>query len=170
MIKLTKILKEIQQKYKIYCDMDGVLTDFDYQLKTMLNINNGREYEKKHGPEKFWELIDSKGLNFWSKMPWMKDGKKLWSYIKDKNTEILSAPAKTIPDSKTGKISWVNGNLGSVKLNLKSADTKKEFAKPNHILIDDYEKNIKAWKSAGGIGILHTSASNTIKQLKKIGI
>jgi hypothetical protein len=37
------------------------------------------------------------------------------------------------------------------------------------VLIDDYPKNIKEWTAKGGIGILHTSASSTIRQLKRIG-
>ena len=40
--------------------------------------------------------------------------------------------------------------------------------RPN-LLIDDHAKNIDAFKRAGGIGIVHTSARNTIKELKKLG-
>jgi len=35
---------------------------------------------------------------------------------------------------------------------------------------DDRESNIDQWRAAGGIGILHTSASDTIRQLKKLGL
>ena len=37
-------------------------------------------------------------------------------------------------------------------------------------LIDDMERNIQQWKDKGGIGILHTSAADTIKQLKELGL
>ena len=37
------------------------------------------------------------------------------------------------------------------------------------ILIDDHMKNIKEWQAAGGIGIHHTTATNTISRLKKMG-
>jgi len=37
-------------------------------------------------------------------------------------------------------------------------------------LIDDRKSNIEQWISQGGIGILHTSAADTIQQLKKLGI
>ena len=37
------------------------------------------------------------------------------------------------------------------------------------VLIDDYPKNIREWQRKGGIGILHTSASSTISQLRKLG-
>ena len=51
---------------------------------------------------------------------------------------------------------------------------KSNFAKdgrdkrPN-LLIDDHAQNIQAFKKAGGLGIVHTSARNTIKELKKLG-
>jgi hypothetical protein len=47
---------------------------------------------------------------------------------------------------------------------------KQEFASPNSILIDDREKNIEQWRNAGGIGVLHTDAASTIKQLKDLGL
>jgi hypothetical protein len=47
---------------------------------------------------------------------------------------------------------------------------KQMFAGPNRILIDDMEQTINEWNAAGGIGIHHTSADNTISQLKKLGL
>ena len=37
------------------------------------------------------------------------------------------------------------------------------------VLIDDYPKNITEWTAKGGIGILTTSGSSTIRQLKRMG-
>jgi hypothetical protein len=51
---------------------------------------------------------------------------------------------------------------------------KKRFAKdgrdgrPN-LLIDDYLGNCQEFRNRGGIAIVHTSANNTIKELKAIG-
>ena len=49
---------------------------------------------------------------------------------------------------------------------------KQDFAmtnnKPN-VLIDDHLKNIKEWKSKGGIGIHHLSVSTSLNELKKLG-
>jgi hypothetical protein len=49
---------------------------------------------------------------------------------------------------------------------------KQKFAKTNgvpNILIDDWGMNIDEWKAAGGIGIKHKSAAETIAALKKLG-
>ena len=53
---------------------------------------------------------------------------------------------------------------------LAAADKKQNYAKGNRILIDDRPDNIAQWKSQGGIGILHTSAQDTIKQLQNLGL
>jgi hypothetical protein len=37
-------------------------------------------------------------------------------------------------------------------------------------LIDDRADNIQRWKDAGGVGVLHTSAADTIQQLKELGL
>jgi hypothetical protein len=44
---------------------------------------------------------------------------------------------------------------------------KQNYIKDKDILIDDCEQNIQRWEAEGGIGILHTSAEDTIQQLKK---
>ena len=168
---LNKLVKEIIDgpDYKIYSDMDGVLTDFDASFMKASDGIPPREYEKKYGKDKFWELIDGKGVAFWVGMPYMSDGEQYWNYIKDFNTELLSSPSRS-NTSRLGKRLWVRNNTPGVKLTLAQAYAKKNYAAPNHILIDDRKSNIDEWRAAGGIGILHTSTSNTIRQLKKLGL
>ena len=49
-----------------------------------------------------------------------------------------------------------------------SGSQKAAFAYEGSVLIDDRKKNIDAWENAGGIGILHTSAKETINALKEL--
>lgn len=169
-MRFEKYLNEAKNM-KIYLDMDGVLTDFNKTFEDMEG-QDAHEYNNKYGDDKFWELIKEKGgLKFWSEMPWVKGSKKLWNYVKNKDVAILSAPARAIPDCPKGKKIWVKRELGNVKLILKRAREKHEYAEDNDcILIDDNEKNIATWKIAGGIGILFKSASQAIKELKKYEI
>ena len=168
---LNKAIKEIieEPKYKIFSDMDGVLTDFDEAFKKASNGIPPREYEKKFGKDKFWELIDGGGVDYWVEMPYMSDGKQYWDYIKDYDTELLSSPSRS-STSRLGKRQWVENNMPGVKLTLAQAYLKRNYAAPNHILIDDRKSNIEEWRANGGIGILHTSAADTISQLKKLGL
>ena len=168
---LNALVKEIieEPKYKIFSDMDGVLTDFDESFKKASDGIAPRDYEKKFGKDKFWELIDGGGVGYWVGMPYMPDGETYWNYIKDYDVELLSSPSRS-QTSRLGKRLWVKNNMPGVKLTLAQAYLKKNYAAPNHILIDDRESNIDQWRAAGGIGILHTSASDTIRQLKKLGL
>ena len=50
-------LPEVKEKpkYKIYCDMDGVLTDFEKRFEHFSGMHP-QEYEKEKGTPAFWEL------------------------------------------------------------------------------------------------------------------
>ncbi len=166
---INEDLEKIRTKYKIFSDMDGVITDFDNRFKKYSKGIAPSDYEKKYGKDKFWELADQPGIAFWVGMPWMEDGKNYWDYIKDYDVELLSSPSRS-QVSRLGKRLWVRNNLPGIRLTLAQARNKQNYAAPNHILIDDRKSNIDQWISQGGIGILHTSASDTIKQLKKLGL
>lgn len=146
--------------------MDQVLTDLNQAFFNITRVDIRGVYID--GPS-FWEPINKAGLPFWEDMPWTSDGKELWGYIKKYNPTILSAPSDEI-ESRVGKIKWVARELPETKLILRKAEQKRVFANPESILIDDLEKNIQQWIESGGIGILHTSAENTINELKKLGL
>ena len=182
-MKLKSLLVE-ETKYKIYCDMDGVLTDFsgdfmklakqigeiDISERDDVPNNAAARYEKQHGSEAFWKVVEHGGVKFWSDMSWHPGGKKLWSYISNFDTEILSAPSKRVlQDCIKGKKMWIS-RLGSPKIHFRSKDKKREFANKNSILIDDLKSNIKDWNASGGVGILHRNVNSTISQLKDLGL
>jgi len=160
-------LNEKVMDYKIYCDMDGVLVDFESGYEKLTGIDLKGEY--RPGGEDFWKPIEQAGVGFWASLKWMPDGKQLWSYIKPYTPELLSAPSRS-ESSKIGKYVWVKNNLPGTKLILRYASQKQELATPESILIDDRQVNIDQWEAAGGIGILHTSADDTIQQLQKLGL
>ena len=167
-LSLPLLENELGMDYKIFSDMDGVITDFNNRYKKYAGMMPA-EYEKKFGKDKFWELADAEGVAFWVGMPWMEDGKQYWDYIKKYDVELLSSPSRS-ETSRLGKRLWVRNNLPGIKLTLAQAYNKQNYAAPNHILIDDRESNIDEWRSKGGIGILHTSAADTIQQLKDLGL
>jgi len=160
-------LNEKVMDYKIYCDMDGVLVDFEGGYEKLTGIDLKGEY--RPGVEDFWKPIEQAGVKYWASLKWMPDGKQLWGYIKQYTPELLSAPSKS-ESSKIGKYVWVKNNLPGTKLILRYASQKQQLATPESILIDDRQVNIDQWEAAGGVGILHTSADNTISQLKKLGL
>jgi len=176
LLDLYKLVKEeTEKKYTIFCDLDGVLVDFDKGYKDLTGVTT--KYADSQGKEVFWGTFknslkdkDISEYEYWKDLEWMPDGQQLWGYIKSYNPYILSAPTRD-PESKTGKKAWVSDHLGKVKgLILVYAYKKPEYSGKNRILIDDRASTIKEWRSKGGIGILHTSTAGTIKKLKKLGL
>ena len=152
--------------YKIYCDMDGVLADFESGYEKLTGIDLRGEFQKG---DDFWDPISKAGVGFWAGLKWMPGGQELWDYIKPFDPKLLSAPSRE-QSSRIGKAVWVKHKLPGTKLILRYANQKKELATPDSILIDDRQINIDQWEAAGGIGILHTSTANTIQQLQKLGL
>lgn len=168
MIKLCEIYNEIKRsQYEIFCDMDGVIADFDLQFKNLTGLLP-KPYEAKYGTDQFWKAIPNTP-DFWADMPWMPDGKKLWNYISKYSPKLLSAPSRD-KSSRIGKQQWVDEHLPGVKIIFKGAKYKHEYARPNRILIDDREDNIERWNNAGGIGIVYLSTEQTTNQLKQYGL
>jgi len=152
--------------YKIYCDMDGVLVDFERGYEELTGIDLRGEFQKG---DDFWDPISEKGVGFWAGLKWMPDGQELWDYLKPYKPDLLSAPSRE-QSSRIGKHVWVKHKIPGTKLILRYAKQKQELATPESILIDDRQVNIDQWEAAGGIGILHTSTANTIQQLQKLGL
>ena len=149
--------------------MDGVICDFDKRFEQFGGMFP-KEYESKNGTKKFWELINNKvGADFWAKMPWMPEGKKLWDYIKQYNPTLLSSPSSH-PSSRYGKRLWAKENTPGTKLILALRGNKQDYSGKNRILIDDRADTISEWNAKGGIGILFTSTDQTINELKELGL
>jgi hypothetical protein len=176
-----------EKKYVIFCDMDGVLVDFDEGYKQLTGVTT--QHADSQGKNEFWSLFrdslknkDISERSYWANLDWMSDGKQLWDYISPYNPYVLTAPSVNfdIPfeeryklennESMQGKTEWVQRLPNMRKIYFRSAQRKADFAGPNKILIDDRKDTIDSWNANGGIGILHTSTANTIKQLQELGL
>jgi len=156
---------EKKNEYKLYCDMDGVIVDFEGGYEKLTGKNIKGNHTKGDGD--FWQPITDAGVKFWANLEWMSDGEELWKFVKQFNPKLLSATSRE-ESSRTGKAKWVEKNIPGTELILKYASEKKELASPDVILIDDRKINTDQWTAAGVISILHTSAQDTISKLKII--
>ena len=130
-------LKE-NQEYQIYCDMDGVLVDFeqgtvDYITEKIkageaedLRLAIKREYITKgdlSGAGKNQDIRDymykelENHAQFWEDLPWMPNGRRLWAAIAPYGPNILTTPMGNKEDPKSGygsrigKQAWIDKNL-----------------------------------------------------------
>ena len=175
---LYKLIKENEiSAYTIYLDMDGVIADFDQRFRDIAGMEP-KEFEEKYGKKEFWKLIDEENkIKFWVGIPVMSGAKKLVNYVSQYDYEILTAPSIR-KQSRIGKMVWlrkVHSDLfpNTPKVNFKPAKEKHQIKSnltKTDILIDDKASTIDTWNATGGTGILHTSADDTIKQLKQLGL
>ena len=154
--------------------MDGVLVNLFAKIKEIYpEYIEGNICKKMNST--MWTCVkkyQGNGGKFWYDSLPMLDMNELISFIKnyDKNFEILTAMGDPEFNSGDQKLQWIKEYLGEdIKVNLvRHGIDKAKFADPRSILIDDKLKVITPFENAGGIGILHTSAENSIKQLKII--
>jgi 5'(3')-deoxyribonucleotidase len=148
---------------RVFLDMDGVICDFIGDVRKV-----HPDMEDWAPDEKLWPAVCAIP-NFWENMSWMPDGKELWNYLKKFEVIILSAPTRNDLRSPSGKLKWIHDNLGfDTNFIFTRTGKKKLLARPDSILIDDLGGTIKNWNEAGGIGIQHKNAKETIAILENI--
>jgi len=187
-----EFLKEEQgSSYQIYCDMDGVLVDFergvvDYitsklergEADELYDIIN-RDYVTKDdlgGPTRNRDIRNymykhlSDDADFWANLPWMPRGQELWQIIAPYEPYILTAPMGY--GSEIGKQEWIDINLSPLPKKVFMSHDKYEWADKSSILIDDFTKNTIPWAENEGIAILHVDEEmeNTIVRLEELGV
>ena len=159
--------KKVRQ---LFIDMDGVLADFESGLSEVLghkvrlsdvaDVYNDRKRE-----------VTSKHL--FRRLKPLPDAWKLvdWALNSGIHTEILTA-AGTVNRTIVikDKIDWIEEYCTDhwIIIPTFKGSQKAAFAHSKAVLIDDRQRNIDTWVEAGGIGILHTTADETIKQLNEI--
>ncbi|WP_406669976.1 hypothetical protein V7O67_10205 [Methanolobus sp. ZRKC4] len=160
-------------QYRIYLDMDNVITDFDNACNS---ISSGLIKLHSSDRDEFWKIIESQEITFWSEMSWKEDGRELVDYLLNYNTTILSAHpnpkrGSVAKFSRKGKYEWLAREIGkdfADKAIICRRSDKKMYSSTSCILIDDNTQNIKSWEEAGGIGILHFATENTIDKLEQL--
>ena len=149
----------------IFCDMDGVLVDFDDSFKEKYG-----EYPYNIPREQLWEIVITTP-NYWLNLPPKKDAQQLINFLERQGFEILTGlPHYGFDKANVEKRAWIKKYIVEhINVICCLSKDKQNYLKPKDILIDDREPNIQRWEAEGGIGILHTSAEDTIQQLKKYG-
>lgn len=158
---------------RIYIDMDGVLANFDERMV----LTFGKHFNELGASSKErWEIISTHCQDIYSTLHPLPDADQLVTGIIDVCTEygyipsVLTAIPKygRIPNAEIHKRRWIYEHWPILLENFfigPHAVDKQLHCTPGDILIDDSHLNIPQWNAAGGIGILHTSAANSLNIL-----
>ena len=163
---------------RIFLDMDGVLADFDGGVERLCHIKpipqdgvRPSDYD-----DKLWVAV-REIPHFYDLLDPMPGAVEMFHLIYEaygENCEILTGipkPNRGIETAAEDKVIWMRRLLSDqVKVNTVLAKEKQLLCHgPEDILIDDFSKNIRRWEEAGGTGVYHKSAEETIATLKSMG-
>ena len=147
----------------LYLDMDGVLADFN------------KEYTKydplKEDRKKFRSAVMEHKI--FEKLDFMPDAQELLNHVsklQGVNIEILTSMGTHEPnqafEGKSQKLKWLAKWNIPYKANfVHDKISKAKFAGSTSILIDDSIGCIAPYIEAGGHGILHVNATDSIRML-----
>jgi 5'-nucleotidase len=152
---------------KIYLDLDGVMADFDkgFRGRFRAEPNNFSDSE-------MWKMINSYET-FYADLPLMPSAIKLFEKLTDSFDVIIltACPRSNYTKAALQKKDWVRKYLSKdiTVLPVLGGKNKALFMhEPGDVLIDDMEKNCKAWEELGGIAIQHESVDDTLFRLNEI--
>jgi hypothetical protein len=146
----------------VYLDMDGVLSDFDFE--TVNELKSKGEWQHDGFPK----FVKNKGFE---KLPMMHDAQMLLDFLKNSGVPVtlLSSagdPGDNYDEIVAQKKAWLKKhNINLPAIIVRNRHMKKDHASKHSLLIDDTKSNSKEFKEAGGRAITHKSALHTIEKI-----
>jgi hypothetical protein len=156
---------------KLYLDMDGVLCNFEKRFTELYGEDALGSRDRKNFTTN-WPNFIMDG-NF-ENLEWFPGGKELLDFIQnetDWEVEILSSSGgeKFHSEVAAQKVMWLCDKGIPYKANIvPGRKHKTAYATPETILIDDTEDIIVNFNAAGGLGILHKDANETLAKLRTL--
>lgn len=152
---------------QLFLDCDGVLANFDKRAREILGMVP-REFEDREGEQKFWDTLYDTTDFFYSLEP-MPDAYDLVNAVKHLKPVILTGRPRG-KWSVDQKLRWRDKYFPDLEMIVCRSRDKIKHAKPGDVIVDDWEKWQPVWENGGGVWILHASAENSIRELKKMGM
>lgn len=138
-------------------DMDGVLADFVGGICKVHGVENPYKDPKNAGVWDIWTLLGMSVKEFWKPCEY-----DFWMNLEPTREFSAYSMAGIVITSPSqnhgcveGKVAWLKKYMPCLKReDIIFASGKHHLARPGWQLIDDNDKNINAWREAGGQGIL----------------
>lgn len=137
----------------LYIDLDGVMADFDKSFPEIFGMDH-----RSMADDDMWMKINSHA-SFFRDLPPMEGAVEFFLSVAHLNPVILTAcPRSNYAHVARQKREWVREHLSETCLILPVMGGRHKplfMHQRGDILIDDMEKNCKAWAEAGGNPIHH---------------
>lgn len=159
----------------VLIDLDGVLADF---VGGALAVHNKPELAESW-PRGVWDIAKLIGVStselwskideteaktgFWSELdpyPWLEELLGIVTQGGSVPFTIATSPSSD-PACAASKVRWMRKHLGSQFKDYLIGSAKHLMARPGTILLDDYDRNVDAFRQAGGQAILFPQPWNT---------
>jgi len=151
----------------LYIDLDGVMADFDKHFPILFGTNHNDLED-----DVMWKHINSHP-SFFLDLPVCEGAIDFFNSVKHLNPTILTAcPKSNYKLAAVQKRQWVRKHISTniTVIPMMGGKNKGLFMhNVGDVLIDDFEKNCKAWAELGGFPILHKNFTDTSKTLKDLG-
>ncbi len=146
-------------KATLYLDLDGVFADFELHFLEYFGIRHDSVSD-----EEMWKMINGYP-QFFANLPLMPGAATFYQLVRWRDPIVLTAcPRSNYANVARLKRQWARKHLDTdiYVLPVLGGKNKALFMHmPGDILIDDFEKNIRAWNEEGGRGILHKDFNTT---------
>jgi 5'(3')-deoxyribonucleotidase len=154
------------KKFIVYVDMDGVLADLFNHVGKLHNVAHYNEIDSNQW-EHFFKNVNAYKL--FQELPAFPTANRLLQLVKRYagGYTILSSPLNfDRAGSIKGKTEWLSEHITVPPDNVIFEHEKYKYATQDNgtpnVLIDDFNRNINAWKSHGGIGIKYQADENNL--------
>jgi hypothetical protein len=151
---------------QIYLDCDGVLADFDKGARAVTGLSP-HAFQKRHGVAEFWRRLAAAD-DFFGDLEPLADAYELYEAVRDHNPVILTGLPRG-QWAEPQKRRWAEMHFPGVPVITTFAALKHEHRESGDVLVDDRDKHRGLWETEGGIFIHHTSAHDSIAQLRALG-
>lgn len=150
----------------IFLDMDGVIVDLQSPAHDLHGMDVNTAFHRGELQITDAELWGKTDAIWWATLPWMEDGRGIVALCEDavgpENVVICSTPAAW-PGSAEGKLRWIEQQMPNYMRRFVLTPNKAWCANGRTLLIDDRERNILAFRQAGGATLLCPRPWNALK-------
>ncbi|MBK7898864.1 MAG: hypothetical protein KA603_02665 [Azonexus sp.] len=156
---------------RLYLDLDGVMADFDAFVRAQLGCRPPSPL-----PGWAWRRLSAIPALYRQLQP-LDGAKALFRELVAASLPLAILTATPLPTAclataADDKREWVRRHLCPrvPVITVSGGEAKALFAAPGALLIDDSERNLRAWQARGGLGLHHRSHRATRERLAALGI